>query len=507
MKTNVIEAHNAAKASAPRVAKEVLDVCIIGAGVSGLCIACGLQRAGFSYMILEQEYDIGGTWRDNTYPGCGCDIPAPLYSFSFAQRAQWTRLFAAQPEILDYLRWVAKRFGVEKRIRFGTRVVSARWREARQAWTVVTDTGKVLECRHLVSAIGALSKPWYPDIPGRETFGGAAFHSSAWDHAVDLQGKRVAVIGNGASAIQFTPQIAPLVDHLTVFQRTPSWIVPKGDREFSALQQRLRRVRPYRWYTRSRLFWIHESRLDGFTDAASGMEAEKYARANLNRKVSDRQVRAALTPDYAIGCKRLLISSDYYPIFNRDNVSLQTSPIEEMTPDGIRTVDGQMHPADVVIYGTGFDTQYSFADIEVVGRDSRKLSERWQQGREAYLGTTVSGFPNYFVMLGPNSALGHNSQIFMIEAQARYIISCLKTARRRRIGILDVRKSVETEFNGWLQGRLAHSVWQAGGCRSWYQHPTTGKNTALWPSSTIAFWRRTRRVRLSDYHTKRRIQA
>jgi len=237
------------------------------------------------------------------------------------------------------------------------------------------------------------------------------------------------------------------------------------------------------------------------------MEAEKYARANLNRKVSDRQVRAALTPDYAIGCKRLLISSDYYPIFNRDNVSLQTSPIEEMTPDGIRTVDGQMHPADVVIYGTGFDTQYSFADIEVVGRDSRKLSERWQQGREAYLGTTVSGFPNYFVMLGPNSALGHNSQIFMIEAQARYIISCLKTARRRRIGILDVRKSVETEFNGWLQGRLAHSVWQAGGCRSWYQHPTTGKNTALWPSSTIAFWRRTRRVRLSDYHTKRRIQA
>jgi cation diffusion facilitator CzcD-associated flavoprotein CzcO len=221
--------------------------------------------------------------------------------------------------------------------------------------------------------------------------------------------------------------------------------------------------------------------------------------------VPDPQLRAALTPDYAIGCKRLLISSDYYPTLNRDNVTLVTAPISELTADGVITADGQSHHADVVIYGTGFDAHFSFAEIEVVGRDGERLSDRWRQGREAYLGTTVSGFPNYFVMLGPNSGLGHNSQIFMIEAQARYIVSCLRTARRRRIGILDVRPSVEKGFNEWLQGRLVHSVWQAGGCSSWYQHPASGTNTVLWPSSAIEFWRRTHRVRLSDYHTKRRI--
>jgi cation diffusion facilitator CzcD-associated flavoprotein CzcO len=404
------------------------------------------------------------------------------------------------------LKEVAARFGVKEHIDFGIRVFSARWQERRQTWVVATSTGTVLECRYLVSAIGILHTPRYPDIAGRETFAGSAFHSATWGHAVELQGKRVAVIGNGASAIQFVPQIAPHAQHLTLFQRTPSWIVPKADRTFSPRQRQLRRFWPYRWYTRSRLFWIHESRVKGFTEPAADMaDTERLARWHMQRQVADPHLRAALTPDYAIGCKRLLISSDYYPALNRDNVTLVTSPISEMTPDSVITADGQSHRADVVIYGTGFDTQFSFTGVEVVGRDGKKLSDRWQQGREAYLGTTVSGFPNYFVMLGPNSGLGHNSQIFMIEAQARYIMSCLKTAQRRRTGILDVRPSVEKEFNEWLQGRLAHSVWQAGGCSSWYQHPASGKNTALWPSSAIAFWRRTHRMRLSDYHTGRRI--
>lgn len=486
----------------------VLDVVIIGAGVSGLVNAYRLQRAGFSYRVLEQSHAVGGTWRDNTYPGCGCDIPAPLYSFSFAQRAEWSRLFATQPEILDYLQWVAARFRVREHIQFRSKVVAARWQEARQSWMVVTETGTALECRYLISAIGVLRTPRYPNIQGKESFGGTAFHSATWDHSVDLRYKRVAVIGNGASAIQFVPTIAPQVGHLTVFQRTPSWIVPKADRDLSPRQRQLRRFRPYRWYTRSRLFWIHESRVKNFTEAAADMaQTERLARAHLQRQVPDPQLRARLTPDYAIGCKRLLISNDYYPTLNRDNVTLQTSPISKMITDAVVTADGQSHPTDVVIFGTGFDAHFSFADVDVVGRDGRRLSDRWQRGGEAYLGTTVSGFPNFFVMLGPNSALGHNSQIFMIEAQARYITSCLRVARRRRIGTLDVRASVEKQFNLWLQNRLGHSVWQAGGCSSWYQHPTTGKNTVLWPSSAISFWRRTHRIRLSDYHTERRTEC
>jgi cation diffusion facilitator CzcD-associated flavoprotein CzcO len=483
-----------------------LDVVVIGAGVSGLCIAHHLQRAGFCYRVLEQARDIGGTWRDNTYPGCGCDIPAPLYSFSFAQRANWSRLFATQPEILDYLHEVAARHDVIRNIDFATRVTSARWQDSRQCWTVQTSSGTVLECRYLVSATGLLRRPRYPDIAGRTRFAGNAFHSARWDDSVALRGKRVAVIGSGASAIQFVPRIAPDVEQLTLFQRTPGWVVPKADRMFSGPQQQLRRFAPYRWYTRARLFWIHERRVNGFVDTSVGMaEAEQLARTMLRRKVADPQLRAALTPDYAIGCKRLLISSDYYPALTRDNVTVVTSPITEMTPDRMLTADGRSHGADVVIYATGFDTQFAFSDIEVVGRDGERLSDRWQQGASAYLGTTVSGFPNYFVMLGPNSGLGHNSQIFMIEAQARYVMSCLKTARHRNLGVLAVRPPVERAFNDWLQGRLVHSVWQAGGCRSWYQHPATGKNTALWPSSAIAFWRKTHRVRLSDYHTRPRI--
>ncbi len=316
----------------------MLDVVVIGAGISGLCIARHLQRAGFSYRLLEQAHDIGGTWRDNTYPGCGCDIPAPLYSFSFAQRASWSRLFAGQPEILEYLQEVAVRCGITEHIDFGTRVISARWQESRQCWSVQTSSGTVLECRFLISAKGLLQRPRYPDIAGRTTFGGSAFHSAEWDHSVELRGRRVAVIGTGASAIQFVPRIAPDVKHLTVFQRSPGWVVPKADRRFSRRQLQLRRFAPYRWYTRARLFWIHEQRVKGFIDSSAGMaDAERLARTLLQRNVADPRLRAALTPDYAIGCKRLLISNDYYPALSRDNVTLVTSPIAKMTgPSDLR---------------------------------------------------------------------------------------------------------------------------------------------------------------------------
>ena len=515
----------AGEAQRPELAR--VDVLIIGAGFSGLCVARGLRRRGFSFRVLERAGDVGGTWRDNTYPGCACDIPSPLYSYSFAQRAGWTRLFPRQPEILDYLREFAGRRGLLEHIRFGAEVTGARWDERAGTWTVTSADGGRHVARAVVSAIGALAVPSVPALPGLDTFAGPTMHSATWDHDLDLSGKRVAVIGTGASAIQFVPQIVDRVAHLTLFQRTPPWVVPKLDAPFSDRRRLLRRFPPYRWYDRARMFWIHEARRKGFTDAANATSAagsaaadsaavdsaasgrgtpgesmvvaERLARSQLRRQVPDPELRAALTPDYAIGCKRLLISSDYYPALSRPNATVTTSGISEVRPDRLVTEDGAEHPADVIIFATGFDTQHGLAAVPVVGRRGLDLERRWRDGLEAYLGTTVSGFPNYFVMMGPNSGLGHNSQIFMIEAQARYTVSCLATMRRRRVRSVEVRPEVERAYNTWVQGRLAGSVWQSGGCRSCYQHARTGRNTLLWPSSTIEFWRRTHRARLSDY--------
>jgi cation diffusion facilitator CzcD-associated flavoprotein CzcO len=485
-----------------------LDALIIGAGFSGLCVAHQLARRGFSFRILERAGEVGGTWRDNTYPGCACDIPSPLYSFSFAQRSGWTRLFPPQPEILDYLREFSGRDGLRAHIDFHTEVTGAWWREDDSSWLVRTADGASYTAGCLISAIGALHVPKIPALPGLGGFAGPTMHSATWDHRLDLAGKRVAVIGTGASAIQFVPRLVDQVAALTVFQRTPHWILPKSDRRFSTGQRLARRLSPYRWYVRSRLFWIHESRRRSFTDGAvrsdePPSQMEQLARAHLRRQVPDAALRAKLTPNYAIGCKRLLISSDFYPALGRPNVHLETSGIREVRPNSIVAADGTEHPCDVIIFGTGFDTQHGLAEIPVVGRDGQLLTERWRDGLEAYLGTTVSGFPNYFVMMGPNSGLGHNSQIFMIEAQARYAISCLTRMRRARLGSIEVKADVERRYNRRLQGLLDGSVWQAGGCTSWYQHPDSGRNTLLWPSSLLDFWRRTRLARLADYRTRR----
>ena len=479
-----------------------VDVLIIGAGFSGLGTAALLDRAGFgSFRILESGDDVGGTWRENTYPGCACDIPSPLYSFSFDQKSDWTRLFAPQPEILDYLRDVARRRGLLEHTRFGVLVEQARWLPDEARWEVTAVSGERYRGRFLVSAVGPLHHPAYPDMPGIENFRGAEFHSATWDHDLDLTGKRVAVIGTGASAIQFVPAIADRVASLTVFQRTPPWIVPKGDRAFGTRHQRLSRwFRPYRAYVRNRLFWVHESRATGFVSNPSAMAATKaLAQTLLERQVPDAALRARLTPDYEIGCKRLLISSTWYPTLSRPDVDVRPGPVREVHPDAVIGADGVPVPADVIIYGTGFDTQHNLTRLRIVGRDGIELADAWKGGNEAYLGTTVAGFPNLFVMAGPNTGLGHNSQVFMIEAQGRYVLGCLRRLRRRGATVMEVRPEVQHAFNGWLQGRMAATVWQAGGCRSWYQDSVTGRNTVLWPDTTIAFWRRTRRVRLSDY--------
>ncbi|GAA3803933.1 flavin-containing monooxygenase [Streptomyces chiangmaiensis] len=490
-----------ARTEAGTPAVDDVDVVIVGTGFSGLGVAALLDKAGIrSFRILEAADDLGGTWRDNTYPGCGCDIPSPLCSYSFDQKPDWSRLFAGQPEILDYLRVVARRRGLIDRMRFGQEVREARWIEADARWEVVTSTGERYRTRFLISAVGPLHHPVYPDLPGIETFDGPAFHSATWRHDVDLTGKRVAVISTGASAIQFVPAIVDKVSALTVFQRTPPWIVPKADRPFDTRHRRLARwFPPYLWWVRERLFWVHERRAAGFVSDPQAMaRTGALARRLIEKQVADPELRAAVTPDYTIGCKRLLISSDWYPALSRPHVHVRRGGVKEIRSRAVVGEDGVGVDADILIYGTGFDAQHTIR-IDITGRDGLTLADAWRNGNQAYLGTTVAGFPNMFLMVGPNTGLGHNSQIFMIEAQARYIIGILRRLRRRAADSVEVRPEVQQAFSDWMDGRMAGTVWQSGGCRSWYQDPRSGRNTVLWPDTSIAVWRRTRRVRLTDY--------
>ncbi|MFG1782478.1 flavin-containing monooxygenase [Rhodococcus oryzae] len=476
------------------------DVLILGAGFSGLAAAATISRAGgLDYVLLEQGDDVGGAWRENTYPGCACDIPSPLYSFSFRQNPGWRHLFAPQQEILEYLRDTSAELRITERIRFGTKVTGADWDEQDGSWRVDTEDGRVFRARFLVSAMGVLHHASYPKLPGIENFQGPVFHSAHWDHSCDLDGKRVAVVGTGASAIQFVPAIVDQIATLALFQRTAPWIVPKVNRSFSEDEREEMRRNPIkRWKRRARLFWIHEKRAKGFVSDTSKMGPTKaLASGHLKRQIRDPELRAKLTPDYEIGCKRLLISSEYYPALAKPHVDLVTVGVEEVRAQSVVATDGTEYDADVLIFGTGFDAQNSLSRVPIRGRDGVALGSQWESGPEAYLGTTVAGFPNLFLLCGPNTGLGHNSQVFMIEAQARYMAKCLRYAGRG--GVIEVRRDAQDRFNEFLQGRLSSTVWQAGGCKSWYQDPVTGRNTLLWPKSTLSYWVRTRFLRRADY--------
>lgn len=478
------------------------DVVIVGSGFSGLGVASRLRSAGFSsFTILESADDLGGAWRENTYPGCACDIPSPLYSYSFAQKPDWSRLFAPQPEILEYLRTFAKREDLDRHIRYGEQVDQAVWDESSGRWDVVTSTGTRYRCRYFIIAVGPLHHPSTPAISGMDQFEGAIFHSAGWRHDLPLEDKQVVVIGTGASAIQFVPEIVDQVAKVTVVQRTAPWILPKPDRATTPRQRWLSRwFPPFRWYQRARLFWIHEQRAPGFIggDAKSMEKTSELALSYLRRVVRDDDLRARVTPDYAIGCKRLLISSDWYKALQKPNAELVTGGVSEVRERSVVTTDGTEVGADIIIFGTGFDAQGTIR-IDVRGEDGRSLAEDWKDGKQAFLGTAVEGYPNLFTMVGPNAALGHNSQVFMIEAQATYIVDILKRTRRRGANTVSVLPEKQTHFNNWLQGRLAQTVWQSGGCHSYYQDSRSGQNTVMWPDTSIAFWRRTRRARMSDY--------
>jgi len=483
---------------------EMPGIVIIGAGFGGIGMGIALKKAGFDdFLILDKGDDLGGTWRDNQYPGCACDVPSPLYSYSFELNPSWSRIFAPQQEIWDYLRMCARKHHVDEYIRYGCTVERVDWDDDTRRWTIVTvEHGEVgsYQARAVVSAAGALHLPSYPDIPGAERFGGTSFHSARWDRSCDLTGKRVAVIGTGASAIQFVPEIAEQAAHLTVFQRTPPWIHPRPDagmppRTRAALRAVPGAARALRYL----VYWGLESRAAGFAvDPRLMAPLEAMARKHLERQVPDPGLRARLTPDYTIGCKRILLSSDYYPALQRPNVELVTDRITAIAPSGVVTADGALHEADVLVFGTGFRVVDAAAELNVAGRDGVKLKDAWASGVEAFRGITVPGFPNFFMLLGPNTGLGHTSVVFMIEAQVQHVLSCLRVLSRAKASTIEARAPAARRYNDALQHRLRRAVWSAGGCRSWYLDDA-GVNRAIWPGFSFEYWARTRRARHRDY--------
>ena len=468
-----------------------VDHLVIGAGFAGLGMAIKLQEDGeHDFLVVEQGSDVGGTWRDNTYPGAACDVPSQLYSFSFAPNPDWSMSFSPQPEILDYLRRVAARSGVLDRFRFGTVVEDARWDEDTQRWLVTTSAGQV-SARFLISGTGALMEPKLPEIDGIETFQGEVFHSARWNHDLDLTGKRVAVIGTGASSIQIVPEIAKQVGHLDVYQRTAPYVLPRNDRRYTRPERLLFKVAPavQRVY-RQAIYWGRETYVPGFTrQPRLALPAKLLALRNLERAIEDPALRERLTPDYAIGCKRILISNTYYPALTQPHVDLVTDPIAKVTGDAIVTADGLERPIDVLVVATGFHTTDLPIAHHVRGRDGRSLAETWSAGgMAAYKGTTVHGFPNYFAIVGPNTGLGHSSMVFMIESQVAYIRDAVRTVRAEGLATVEPRLDAQEAWNADLQRRMRRTVWSSGGCASWYldEH---GRNTTLWPRATFTFRR------------------
>lgn len=483
-------------------------VVVVGAGFGGLGMAIRLlQRGVRDFMVLEKAHDVGGTWRDNTYPGCQCDVASNMYSFSFAPNPGWSRSFALQGEIWEYLRGCADRFGVRPFIRFGTELLSARWDDQGQKWHLRTSRGE-LTADVLVSGHGGLSAPSVPDLPGLEKFEGTVFHSAAWNHEHDLSGERVAVVGTGASAIQIIPSIQPSVRQLVVFQRTPPWVVPRLDFAFSERKKLVFRTVPFaQKVDRLRLYLFRELvvlAMRGNTKIRGAIQ--KAASLHLEHQVTDTALRAKLTPRYEIGCKRILLSNDYYPALTQRNVKLVTHGITEVRENGVVSSDGTFHELDTLVLATGFKvTDHPITRI-IVGRDGRSLAEHWAGGAEAYLGTTVVDFPNFFLLTGPYTGLGHNSIVFMLESQFEYILGALDALGERRAATLEVRPHVAHAFGEEMQAALQGTVWNSG-CASWYLD-ANGRNTSVWPTFTWRFRSRTRQFDAGAYAFEpRRVAA
>jgi cation diffusion facilitator CzcD-associated flavoprotein CzcO len=480
-------------------------VAIVGSGFAGLGTAIRLRQEGMrDFLVFEKDPELGGTWWANTYPGAACDVPSLLYSFSFAPNPNWSRSFSPQGEILDYLRDCADRFGVRPHIRFRHEVRSIRWDAAANVWHVDTSRG-ALTAQIVVGGLGPLSVPALPDIRGVENFEGTLFHSAQWNHDHDLTGENVAVIGTGASSIQFVPEIQPRVGRLHIFQRTPPWVIPRTDRALKPHERRLFQALPaLQQAARAAIYWGRELYAFGFNDHRRMKVVEKIARAHLERQIADPGLRAKLTPSYTIGCKRILLSNDWYPTLTKSNVELVTSGITEVRPRSVVTADGNERPVDTMICGTGFHVTDFPAGRRIFGADGRSLTDVWDGagGMEAYKGTTVAGFPNLFLLIGPNTGLGHTSMVFMMESQFAYVLDALRHMDRTSATTVDVRPDVQSRYNDDIQRRLTDTVWNAGGCRSWYLDPR-GRNTSVWPGYTWKFRQITRRFDPPAYVVRR----
>jgi cation diffusion facilitator CzcD-associated flavoprotein CzcO len=483
------------------------DIAIIGAGFAGLGAAIQLKRAGrHDLVIFEQANEIGGTWRDNSYPGCACDVPSHLYSYSFALNPDWSDTFSGQAEIWGYLRRCVDRFGLEAHLRLGCPVEGARWDDVEGCWRITTGTGEH-RARVLIVATGPLSVPSLPDIPGLDSFAGTVFHSARWRHDHDLAGRRVAVIGTGASAIQIVPSIQPSVAALSLFQRTPAWVMPKRSRPISRFERGVfRRVPGAQRLARTGSYWLRELQAIGFLHPIVNRFGQRIALAHLRRQVPDAALRAKLTPDFVLGCKRVLLSNDYLPAVTRSNVELVTEPIREVRADAIVTADGGVHPVDTIVLSTGFRvTDPPFFGV-VAGREGRTLAQAWTPTMRAHRGTMVAGFPNLFVLLGPNTGLGHTSVVLMVESQLRHIRHVLDHADRAGIGAVEPTAEAQRRWTEFVDRRMRGTVWVSGGCASWYLD-ANGHNSTIWPGYATGFRLRLRRFRRREFTLSQRGRA
>lgn len=485
----------------PRPAAKCLDVVIIGAGFSGVGMGITLRNAGMQdFVILEKAPTSGGVWRDNTYPGAACDVPSPLYSFSFERDYRWSRMYSPREEIDRYLRYCIEKYGLAPQIRYGVEVKAACFDERVGRWRIDSTSGETLWARSLITATGQLSRPAWPDIPGLREFRGTIFHSACWDHSFDLNGKQVAVIGTGASVIQFVPRIVEKVAKLSLFQRSAPYVIPKSDHALSQVQYRLFDVLPLLYsLVRATVYLSHEFFGIGFLTRFrfANFLIRVAAFLNLRFMVRDPELRRKLMPRHSLGCKRILVSNDYYPAVSRTNVEVITSGIRRIGAEHIESTDGTSRRVDAIIFGTGFQTTELLAPIDLRGRGKRSLSDAWREGAEAYLGMTVPGFPNLFMLYGPNTHVTHNSAIYMIESQIRYVTKALRMLREQPGSCMEVRESVHIAFNHRLQHALRRSVWAAG-CRNWYVN-TAGKVINNWSGFTFTYRHQTRQVRRGDY--------
>jgi cation diffusion facilitator CzcD-associated flavoprotein CzcO len=481
-------------------------IAIVGTGFAGLGMAIRLKEEGeHDFVLLERAADIGGTWRDNTYPGCRCDVPSHLYSFSFAPNPNWSSTFSPQSEILDYLKDCAERFGVLPHVRFETELEGASWDDEDGLWRLETSQGP-LTAELLVAAQGPLSEPSLPEVPGLDEFEGTAFHSACWDHDHDLTGERVAVIGTGASAIQFVPEIQPKVGKLHVFQRTPPWVIPHRNRPLKRWERALYRLfPPAQLAMRAGIYWARELFVLLFRHPPVNRLLEQLPLTHMRSQIKDPELRRKLTPEYRMGCKRILPADEWYPALAQPNVEVVTGGVTEIRPHSVIAEDGSEREVDTIIFGTGFHvTDVPIADrIEARGRT---LADVWQGSMQAYKGTTVAGYPNLFFLVGPNTGLGHTSIVFMIESQIAYVLDALRTMRRRGAEVLEVREEAQASYNAELDRMTEGTVWVTGGCTSYYID-RNGHNSALWPTFTWPFRRRLREFDAAAYTLGTRAPA